>query len=243
MARRAKITFAASLLACLFGGVAEAGDTADIRILGFSRDGATFAFEEYGIQDGSGFPYANRFYIDTATDRYRPGTPVRVRIDRDGESVADARAAAAAKGASVVTDAELAANAGHLAAWNALTELSAGGDRLDFRARPIFPPIDSALSLRLETYRLGDGASCHGLGEQKGFRLKLVPLDGGPERLLHDDKTVPASRGCPTGYRLAGVQSFFPEGAPSVMAVIVAVEKVGFEGPDWRWMAVTGRLD
>ena len=46
------------------------GDTASIEILGFTADGSVFAFEEYGIQDGSGFPYSHRFYIDTATDRF-----------------------------------------------------------------------------------------------------------------------------------------------------------------------------
>jgi len=56
---------------------ALAGDTAEINVLGFSADGSIFAFEEYGVQDGSGFPYANRFYIDTASDKFLPGTPVR----------------------------------------------------------------------------------------------------------------------------------------------------------------------
>ena len=46
---------------------ARAGDVAELEILGFSDDGGVFAFEEYGVQDGSGFPYANRYYIDTAT--------------------------------------------------------------------------------------------------------------------------------------------------------------------------------
>jgi predicted secreted protein len=41
-----------------------------------------FAFEEYGVQDGSGFPYANRFYIDVDTDSFIVAdSPIRVRID------------------------------------------------------------------------------------------------------------------------------------------------------------------
>jgi predicted secreted protein len=57
----------------------------------------TFAFEEYGVQDGSGFPYANRFYIDTANDSFLPGSPIRVRIDDDTATVEDARAQARRK--------------------------------------------------------------------------------------------------------------------------------------------------
>jgi predicted secreted protein len=42
---------------------AHAGDYAYRDILGFSSDGKSFAFEEYGVQDGSGFPYANIFVV------------------------------------------------------------------------------------------------------------------------------------------------------------------------------------
>ncbi|TIL61031.1 MAG: hypothetical protein E5Y89_28055, partial [Mesorhizobium sp.] len=40
---------------------AGAGDVAELEILGFSKDGGVFAFEEYGVQDGSGYPYASRY--------------------------------------------------------------------------------------------------------------------------------------------------------------------------------------
>ena len=42
--------------AMLFAGSTSAADIASVRPIGFSSDGAVFAFEEYGIQDGSGFP-------------------------------------------------------------------------------------------------------------------------------------------------------------------------------------------
>ena len=51
----------------LSSGTALAGDFANLNVLGFSSDGNIFAFEQYGVQDGSGFPYADRFYIDTNT--------------------------------------------------------------------------------------------------------------------------------------------------------------------------------
>ena len=65
----------------LLSVAARAGDMATVQILGFSDDGGIFAFEEYGVQDGSGFPYANRYYIDTANDTFLHGTPVRERLD------------------------------------------------------------------------------------------------------------------------------------------------------------------
>jgi predicted secreted protein len=52
-----KRMFAAALLLIgLLSNPALAGDTAELNILGFSADGNVFAFEEYGVQDGSGFP-------------------------------------------------------------------------------------------------------------------------------------------------------------------------------------------
>src|SRR5690606_36811639 len=41
---------------------AFAGDTASLDVLGYSPDGKVFAFEEYGIADGSGFPYSNIYF-------------------------------------------------------------------------------------------------------------------------------------------------------------------------------------
>ena len=77
------------LLVQLASGIAaRAGDVAELEILGFTKDGGVFAFEEYGVADGSGFPYANRYYIDTATDTFLSGTPIRVRLDNEATPVA-----------------------------------------------------------------------------------------------------------------------------------------------------------
>ena len=49
------------------------------------------------------------------------------------------------------------------------------------------------------------------------------------------------SRGCPIGYRIGAVQTFSTDSL-SAYAVLIAVRQYGFEGPDFRWIAVTGRL-
>src|SRR5689334_4003423 len=97
---------------------ALAGDVAALEILGFSHDGGVSAFEEYGVQDGSGFPYANRYYIDTATDELLKGTPVRVRLDDESAALETARKQARDKGEKIVPQAELAANRGITAGLN-----------------------------------------------------------------------------------------------------------------------------
>jgi predicted secreted protein len=232
---------AAALLLALPAGAAFAGDTAELNILGFSGDGKVFAFEEYGVQDGSGFPYANRFYIDTDTDKFLPGTPVRVRLDDEAATVGAARGQAATQGHAVVPDSILGANRGFLAAFNAVTEESADPYTILANPRPIFPPVDKSIAFRLEETTVPMPDLCKDIGATKGFRL-IMSHPAGASKTLHDDQSVPASRGCPQGYRLGGLQTFYPESGQPAFAVIIAVRGFGFEGPDYRWLAVTGRL-
>jgi predicted secreted protein len=223
--------------------LAQAGDAATAHILGFSEDGRIFVLEEFGVQDGSGFPYANRFYIDTATDTFLPGTPIRVRIDDEAAEVATARAQARDKGEKVVASSVLQSNPGFTAGWNALTEASADPFRMVVYPRPVFPAIDAPVEFRLAEIPLAPPAGCENLGETMGFRL--VRIDAAPDAattILHEDAAIPASRRCPQGYTIGGVQTFYPRGGEPVFAVVIAVRSMGFEGPDFRWIAVTGRL-
>lgn len=232
---------AAALLAA--SPAAHAGDTPSVEVLGFSADGSTFAFEEFGVQDGSGFAYANRYYINTANDSFLPGTPIRVTLEQDGANISEARAEARTQSQSVIADSELAENLGFTVGWNAVTEQSADPFRMAVNPRPVFPAIDSPLEFRLTELPMPDGAECYGFGEPAGFRLTRIATEAGAETVLvHEDSAIPQSRGCPLGYRISGIQTFYPQGGTPVFAVIIAVRKVGFEGPDHRFIAVTGRL-
>ena len=233
----------ATVLLLIAAPGARAGDTASVEILGFSADGAIFAFEEYGVQDGSGFPYANRFYIATATDSFVPGTPIRVRLEDETATVDAARAEARTQGQAVLADSVLAANRGFTAGWNAVTELSADFSRIAANPRPVFPPIDAPVEFRIEYMPLTASASCEGLGDIKGYRLtRIGTTDGAVTQVIHEDDGVPASRGCPLGYAIGGLQTFYPESGDPVFAVLIAMRQFGFEGPDHRWLAVAGRL-
>ena len=203
-------TFLFAALA-LFAAAAHAGDTAQVNVLGFTPDGSIFAFEEYGVQDGSGFPYANRFYIDTASDSFVAGTPIRVRLDDEGATLGEARARAQAEGEKIATDATLKENRGVTAGWNPVTELSADPHRIAVNLRPVIPPIDEPVEFRLEELALTQPERCRDLGEIVGFRLTRVGLDPGETaQLVHEDDDIPQSRGCPLGYHIGGVQTFFP---------------------------------
>lgn len=221
---------------------AQAGDAAKLDIIGFSKDGGTFAFEEYGVQDGSGFPYANRFYIDTSTDEFLAKTPVRVRLEDERSTVENARNKAGqdAQGLTSLPDAELRGNAGQTVASNPVTELSSDPFKVTVNPRPIFPALDANLTIELREIAAPASETCQNMGEIKGFSLTLIEdkPDAKPE-LLHEDKAIPSSRGCPLGYSIGAVQTVYPESGKPVVAVMIAVRGTGFEGPDYRWLAVT----
>ena len=235
---------AASLAAMLFlPAIVHAGDAAEVTILGFSPDGGMFAFEEYGVQDGSGFPYSNRFYIDTSTDSFVSGTPIRVRIEDETASLNDARAQAKTQGEAVIADAVLTENRGYTAGWNAITELSADFSRMAVNPRPVFAPIDAPVEFRLEDVPLVAPTMCEGFGAIMGYRLtRIGTTDGDTTRLVHEDSSIPGSRGCPLGYGIGGLQIFYPSSGDPVFALMISMRQVGFEGPDHRWLAVAGRL-
>ena len=225
-----------------------AGDAAHLDIIGFSDDGAVFAFEEYGISDGAGFPYANRYYIDTSTDKFLNETPIRIRIETDQSDASPARDQARIEGeaATMLTDTVLRANSGYLAAFSPMTEISSDPLYLAFHPRAGTPAIDAPLALYLEEMPFAAGENCFGFYDtEKGFRLKLVNLADNiaePIVILNDDLTVPSSRACPISYRLAGVVTQYLADSTLILVVLVQYQKLGFEGPDTRWLAITHRI-
>lgn len=236
---------AAAMAAALLAAVpARAGDMAEAEVLGFGGDGRLFAFREFGVQDGSGFPYANIFVIDMGTDRWVAGTPVRVLLEDEDATVAEARAKAGATLREVVGEEFDPAQAITLA-HSPLGEVGADPTRLTFG--PVIPsnPLEDPApryDARLELFRADAGAeNCVDyIGDRAmGFRLIVEREDGG-STVLHTDDTIPRSRGCPITYRLS--QIVVPGYPPERAVILISVFTAGFEGPNRRFMAVTGRL-
>ena len=219
---------------------AQAGDFAKREIHGFSVDGGLFAFEEYGVQDGSGFPYSNIYVVDTATDQWRAGSPYRIRLDDETKTVFDAREEARILAGTVMKSFE---NRGNVVATNRATELGIDDKRMIANPRLVVPPIDDAIEFRLEEIPFAGTETCEDFGATKGFRLlKIGTRDGDETIMLHEDTSVPESRNCPLGYALADLVTYYPEGKSPVFAVLIRMQTVGFEGPDGRYLAVTGRF-
>ncbi len=221
--------------------IARAGDYASRQILGFSDDGRYFAFEQYGVQDGSGFPYSEIFIMDTGADKWVEGSPIRSRIDDENAVQAEARKQARSQADPLLEKLRIT-EPGELLASNPRSELSADPGKVVFNAAHRFtPPVTKPVTLTLSEKPLDPGECGQYTDESiKGFSLTMTPEDG-DAIVLHDDKSVPASRGCPLGYAIADVLRHEHEGK-TAYAILLHVATVGFEGPNSRFLAVTRRL-
>jgi predicted secreted protein len=234
MARRAgSLALAGALLAT----PAFAGDRALIDLIGFSEDGRYLAFEEFGVQDGSGFPYSNIYVIDLPADKWVPGTPFRVRLDDEEAKQIEARSAAAEMAKPKIDQLGISAPA-DLVALNGDGEMGEGTD-LVFGAPGYFPnDPQGKFTLNLDIFTAESPEPCEDyLGEKaKGYALTLIDEQG--ERELFRDGVLPKSRGCPTTYRIYGVVAPQYATAPAGYVAIIATYPFGFEGPDRRFIAV-----
>lgn len=227
-----------AVFAGLICGPALAGDRASIDLIGYSSDLSYFAFEEFGIQDGSGFAYSNVYVVDLERDEWVVGTPIRVQADEDGGSLAEIRAEAAAQAEAPIAELDISLPAEFVALI---------GDGM--------PDQDGqSLAFGVPGYWAGDVVGRHQLSitsfaasaaspcedwfskEPLGFALQISDEDG--ERQVHRDEALPRSRGCPFDYRIHGVvMPFMAMDADSAVAII-SVYPGGFEGPDRRFLAV-----
>ena len=97
--RRMSLLRAILVSSCLLtpASPARAADAAERAVHGFSSDGRYFAFEQFGVQDGSGFPYADIFIVDLEGDKWVDGTPLRVLLEDERHTLGAARGEAMAR--------------------------------------------------------------------------------------------------------------------------------------------------
>lgn len=225
---------------------ALAGDAAERRFYGFSPDGQRFAFAEYGVQAGSGFPYANLYALDLGEDAWLRGAPVRVRLDETDtrKTEGDALRAAERRGRRLLRQNQLS-EPGRLLWSQPLTETRGDSAEAHFMERNL-PGLTKGRSfdLTLQTSDAPDG-KCEQYGaDLRRFSLTLTIDDGASRQVYADPETLPESRGCALGYSLSDViEGPALENGGHYLVVLVNVFKLGFEGPDRRFLVVPVKLD
>lgn len=230
--------FGAALLVC---GPALAGDYAKRDIHGFSPDSRYFALEQYGVEDGSGFAYIELFVIDTENDSWVDGFPVINRIEDESITLDSLRESFARERIGFLENFEIGDPGDHLAS-NPRAELNADPFQVVVNAAHRFtPPREELVTFSLSEKELTSDRCPDFTGQPlKGFTLTML-RNGEDAVTMQDDERLPESRGCPLGYAIADVVSHENDGV-TTYAVLLHVEKIGFEGPDGRFMAVTVRV-
>lgn len=246
---RASCLFATGLMAIQMAFVPEAfaGDFAEVEIHGFSEDGSRFVFEQYGIQDGSGFPYSELFAIDVVRDSWITPSPIKF-LEQDVDNVSDYDALLAETRhvtLQAASDAGLLdgiTQRGNVVGMNPVTELSANPHRMIVSPRLIVPPVHDPMEFVLEELPIASDTCAAFEPDTKGFRLTMNYH--GKTRVLNADKTLPKSRGCPLRYSIERVITHYPNpgNVPQTasFAVLILMQSFGFEGPDGRYLAITG---
>ena len=240
-----RLALAAALL-FLASSPVLAADAAERDILGFSRDGTQFAFEQFGVQDGSGFPYSEVFVIDIDKDAWLPGTPVRAFLEDETRSLADARGEAKRKAEPILATMGIV-DAGTLLASASAYQAVAEPRQMTFRTfyqsggntEPIEDGDEGVATIVLEEIVLPSPRGCPVSDTPLvGFVLRMRS-SGSDLRDVHRDAEIPTSRGCPLRYALSDVVAYSaPSGNRLRLVALVSVYSYGFEGMDRRFLAV-----
>lgn len=219
---------------------ATAADNGERAVLGFSPDGRHFAFEQYGVQDGSGFPYAEIFVVDLETNQWVKGSPFRERLEDEGAPVSAVRAKAAKAAAAMIGQLKIA-EPGEALAAQLPTQAVADRHRLSFdlyyKSQTDQKGDDYTLALELVPFPAP--ASCYAEdGKQMGFRLTLKDNQTGAEKEVYKDAGIPSSRYCPRDYDISDVTAYRAVSMPQRHVALIGVYTPGFEGVNRRFIAV-----
>jgi predicted secreted protein len=231
-----------------FSSLSFAGAAAKLTHLGFSADGKNYAFMESGIQDGSGFAYANVRLLDVVKNAY-VGAAVRVVDENDEDRVSplpliEARALKASDAAR--RNARILATNFNVLVSRKVTDMDTRAlANATFSLTPIIPGLGSEqYQVRLTKSAAKVPANMNWCDEGLMLKLELVNLQNGKIKVMQQDRTMPASRGCVMNYEIEDVvvnNAEFPN-RPNVV-VMLRVYSLGFEGADVRYMAISGTLN
>ncbi len=212
-----------------------AEDIAHRRIIGFSPDGTYFAFEQSGIENGSGRAYAHIFLIETGRNKWVKGSPFRATARGAGKLRAARRKV---RRDARKTLARYRINRkGVVLASNPITELNADPHKVSVRTRRTIRELDEPLVFSIEEVRIRT-PRCRRTTSKliKGMIIR-VRRKGGRRQVLHEDKRIPKSRGCPTSYGIEDVIRLKKRGGGAVYAVIYSFIRAGADGQERRFIA------
>ncbi len=224
----------------LWATSSQAGTLSRLGVTGFSPDGAYYAFEQYGVQDGSGFPFSNITIIDVIADKWVGGSPHKVVIEDENQPILAARQQAQNKAGGAIQNLGISSVNGATVANNPISQMGVDSDWMKFRPFLTSHDIGEPIEITIEEFQLPANSECDVFGPTKGFRL-LLTREGNTQN-LHSDRKIPNSRGCPQSYRLDRIDAYVTPQNNIVLAIMVMMYTPGFEGPDASYLVVTKQI-
>jgi predicted secreted protein len=239
-------------LLCVFSANALAGDYANLKFIGFSKDGKYLAFEEWGEGDPGGW-YSTTYFVEVDKNSF-VAAPVNL-LDEDGKKpLKSLRVRGEALSAKNLRRLKIVpGNTGRLLVSHLLTDWTYDdsfiaydeGDKVKFNGylNPNSPNQYEFYEIALKAIA-DERAECGNRTGRGVFKFDLLLNYTGsmPEysysQILQRDSVLPARRNCPYGYRIESVYLYDDK-----LAVFLNVFSHGFEGPDMRYMVVTAALD
>lgn len=250
-------TFLYSCAACLllfaFSLNLFAGEYANLKFIGFSKDGKYLAFEEWGEGDPGGW-YSNTYFVDVDKNSFA-AAPIALLDEEEKKPLDALRLKGETLSAKTLRRLKIVpGNTGRMIVSHLLTDWTyddsfinyGGGDKVKFNGylNPNSPNQYEFFELILKTIP-DEKAQCSNrtnYGVNK-FDLTLnytaSTATNNYSQILQKDSVLPARRNCPFGYRIESVY-FYNE---DKIIVFLNVFSHGYEGPDMRYMVVTAELD
>ncbi len=232
--------FVAFIVCLIFVTGAHAGNLPKLGQTGFSADGAYFSFEQYGFEDGSGFPFSSITIIDVAQNKEVVGSPFNVKIENETQPLFVARQRVQQHAEKVLQKLGISGNYGHMVANNPISQLGKSSDRMEFTPNKWVTGAHELIEISLETYPVVSKQDCSVFGPVVGFRLLMN--SGGTTQVLYQDGEIPKGRFCPQSYQLDRIEVLVKSSNLLVLAIIVRAYSPGFEGQDATYLAVTKRV-
>jgi predicted secreted protein len=243
------------LVLCLAPSGAIAAEALALKVFGFSPDGKHFGFMQYGGVGDGGEYVAEAFVIDVARDRLVPNMPLRLASYREKNPIEDDRpygewlaAVAERRFSSTLKpynfrapkqalSADEGAQSNETFAISSDKQVSLGLRALDFHHDRL-----GRGSVQLGVRRMpwpARSACAKEVDWEPGAVFRLTLNYDGRTYVLHDDKAIPASRGCVLGYGITDIYAYTRPDDLVAFAVILAMSVRGFEGSDRHFLAVT----
>jgi len=221
---------------------ARAGNFAQPAIIGYSTDLRYFAFEEYGIEDASGFPYSSIYIVDLKNNSLVPGAVVHVRLDKEADpssgQLVQARAMARQKAQPWLNKLKIGWPA-QMLAYNGDGVPDLEGLSLRFGTTGYNGAVIGDYRLSIEMIDIGTALECEkwAISKPQGFVLTIVDYNFQKSE-IYRDKPLPDSKDCPLYYSISGVFAPFEANDISDAIALISVYSTGWEGEDRRFIVV-----